>query len=94
MLMLRPDWRHVEVWRDQKSYMKPHWGAHWEIWHLTREAGEAALIPLIGEEPTMTPDMKRLLHQIISRIDYLHNSSCGTLSHLAARWKARHQGMK
>ena len=47
MRMLGPDWRQVKEWKDQKGYLNPQWGPYREIWHLTREAGESALIPLM-----------------------------------------------
>ncbi len=93
MRMLGPDWRHVQVWKDQKGYMNPQWGPYREVWHLTREAGEAALIPLMVETPSMTADQKQALRKVILETDYQHNSSCGVLYHLAAYWKARRFGM-
>ena len=87
--MLGPDWRHVAVWKDQKGYMNPQWGTYREVWHLTREAGESALIPLMLKEPVITPGQKQDLRDVLLQTDYLHNSSCGILYHLAAYWKAR-----
>jgi hypothetical protein len=89
MRMLGPDWRHVAVWKDQKGYMNPQWGTYREVWHLTREAGESALIPLMLKEPVITPGQKQDLRDVLLQTDYLHNSSCGILYHLAAYWKAR-----
>lgn len=89
MRMLGPDWRHVEVWKDQKGYPNPQWGPYREIWHLTREAGESALIPLMMDHPSITEAHKQGLRDAILQTDYLHNSSCGIIYHLAAYWKAR-----
>lgn len=93
MRMLGPDWRHVAVWKDQKGYMNPQWGTYREVWHLTREAGESALIPLMLKEPVITPGQKQDLRDVLLQTDYLHNSSCGILYHLAAYWKARRYKM-
>lgn len=89
MQMLGPDWRQVKVWKDQKGYMNPQWGPYREIWHLTREAGESALIPLMADEPTMSAESRKELEDVLLKTDYLHNSSCGILYHLASYWKAR-----
>jgi len=89
MRMLGPDWRHVKVWKDQKGYPNPQWGPYREIWHLTREAGESALIPLMVDHPSITEAHKQGLRDAILQTDYLHNSSCGIIYHLAAYWKAR-----
>lgn len=89
MRMLGPDWRHVKVWKDQKGYPNPQWGPYREIWHITREAGESALIPLMVDKPSISAEEKKLLQQVILQTDYRHNSSCGIIYHLAAYWKAR-----
>jgi len=89
MKVLGPDWRKVPVWRNQKGYPNPQWGAYREIWHLTREAGEASLVPLMAEPAQMSPDQKKRLQDFILNTDYLHNSSCGIIYHLGAYWKAR-----
>jgi hypothetical protein len=89
MRMLGPDWRKVKEWKDQKGYMNPQWGPYREIWHLTREAGESALIPLMVENPTISAEQKQMLQDVILQTDYEHNSSCGIIYHLAAYWKAR-----
>lgn len=89
MTMLGPDWRHVAVWKNQKGYPNPHWGPYREIWHLTREAGESAIVPLMVDPPTISAEQKQLLRDVILRFDYDHNSSCGIIYHIGAYWKAR-----
>jgi hypothetical protein len=89
MRMLGPDWRHVSVWKDQKGYPNPQWGPFREIWHLTREAGESALILLMVEPVSLTEAQQTSLKDLIARFDYAHNASCGIIYHLAAYWKAR-----
>ncbi len=89
MRMLGPDWRKVAVWKDQKGYQVPQWGPYREIWHLTREAGESALVILMINPGTVTPEQKGALEKMILQTDYLRNSSCGLIYHLAAYWKAR-----
>lgn len=93
MRMLGPDWRQVKEWKDQKGYLNPQWGPYREIWHLTREAGESALIPLMVNPPSITAEQKQRLREVILQTDYLHNSSCGIIYHLAAYWKARRYRM-
>lgn len=93
MQMLGPDWRQVKVWKDQKGYLIPQWGAYREIWHIFREAGESALIPLMVDTPTIKAEQRQLLRDVILQSDYLHNSSCGIVYHLAAYWKARRHGV-
>jgi len=70
MRMLGPDWRTVPEWKDQKGYPNPQWGPFREIWHLTREAGESALILLMVDDPTLTPEQQTTLTQLVSRFDY------------------------
>ncbi|MEO6784493.1 MAG: hypothetical protein ABI318_00060 [Chthoniobacteraceae bacterium] len=89
MRMLGPDWRHVPEWKDQKGYMNPQWGPYREIWHLTREAGESALILLMADPVVLSEAEQAALKSMILRFDYAHNSSCGIIYHLAAYWKAR-----
>jgi hypothetical protein len=89
MRMLGPDWRHVPEWRDQKGYPNPQWGPYREIWHLTREAGEAALILFIVEPESETAAEEASLEAMLQSFDYERNSSCGLIYHLAAYWKAR-----
>lgn len=89
MRMLGPDWRTVPEWKDQKGYPNPQWGPFREIWHLTREAGESALILLMVDSPTLTTEQRSALQKLISDFDYMHNASCGLVYHLAAYWKAR-----
>lgn len=92
MRLLGPDWRHVPEWKNQKGYPNPQWGPFREIWHLTREAGESALILLMVEPPTLTAEQNASLKKLLSGFDYTHNASCGIIYHLAAYWKAhRHQ---
>jgi hypothetical protein len=93
MRMLGPDWRQVKEWKNQKGYMNPQWGPYREIWYLTREAGESALIPLMADAPSITGEQKQLLREAILQTDYLRNSSCGIIFHLAAYWKARRCNM-
>ncbi|WP_206171115.1 hypothetical protein [Phragmitibacter flavus] len=93
MRMLGPDWRLVKAWKNQKGYKNPQWGAYREIWHLTREAGESALIPLLVEGGKITPEQRQLFSGVVLQTDYLHNSSCGIIYHLATYWKARRLGM-
>ena len=89
MRMLGPDWRKVPEWKDQKGYPNPQWGPFREIWHLTREAGESALILLMIDSPTLTEAQQTSLKNLLSGFDYEHNASCGIIYHLAAYWKAR-----
>jgi hypothetical protein len=93
MRMLGPDWRQVKEWKDQKGYMNPQWGPYREIWHLIREAGESALIPLMVDAPSLTAEEKEPLREVLLQTDYGHTSSCGIIYHLAAYWKARRYGM-
>jgi hypothetical protein len=89
MQMLGPDWRHVSVWKNQKGYLNPQWGPYREIWHLTREAGESALVLLMVDPASLSEEQKTSMAELIRRFDYEHNSSCGIIYHLAAYWKAR-----
>lgn len=93
MRMVGPDWRQAAVWKDQKGYPNPQWGPYREIWHLTREAGESALVLLMVDANQLTPEQKRALDDLPGRFDYLHNSSCGILYHLGFYWKGRAQGI-
>ncbi|MGB8168754.1 MAG: hypothetical protein WCF18_14755 [Chthoniobacteraceae bacterium] len=89
MQMLGPDWRNVPEWKDQKGYANPQWGAYREIWHLTREAGESALILLMVDPGSVAEVQRTSFRGLVEGFDYLHNSSCGIIYHLAAYWKAR-----
>ncbi len=89
MSMLGPDWRHVPEWKNQKGYPNPQWGPYREIWHLTREAGEAAVILFMVDPDSVTKLELNSLCDLIGEFDYEHNSSCGLIYHLAAYWKAR-----
>lgn len=89
MAMLGPDWRTVKEWKNQKGYINPQWGAYREIWHLTREAGESALILFMSNPHPVSADQQTALNALLLDFDYLHNSSCGIIYHLAAYWKAR-----
>lgn len=93
MRMLGPDWRKVDVWKNQKGYMNPQWGAYREIWHLTREAGESALILLMSDQGSVSEDQKSSLKKTLLHFDYANNSSCGIIYHLAAYWKASRHGV-
>jgi len=92
MQMLGPDWRNVPEWKDQKGYANPQWGPYREIWHLTREVGEAGVVPLMLNPPELSPEQKKLLQDMILTFDYQRNSSCGIIYHLATYWKARRAG--
>lgn len=89
MRMLGPDWRQVKDWKPMKVYANPQWGPYREIWHFTREAGECAVIPLMAAPPVLPEKSQEQLQDLILKTDYLHNSSCGIIYHLAAYWKAR-----
>ena len=89
MQMLGPDWRKVPEWKNQKGYSNPQWGPFREIWHLTREAGESALILLMVDSPTLTTEQRSALQKLFRSFDYAHNASCGLVYHLAAYWKVR-----
>lgn len=93
MQVLGPDWRTVPVWKDQKGYPNPQWGPYREIWHLSREAGESALILFMAEADALSDSDRAALRKMMLGFDYLHNSSCGIIYHLAAYWKARRTGM-
>jgi hypothetical protein len=79
----------VTEWKNQKGYPNPQWGPFREIWHLTREAGESALILLMVDSPKLTTEQQSSLQNLIRNFDYPHNASCGLVYHLAAYWKAR-----
>lgn len=91
MAMLGPDWRTVPKWINQKGYPNPQWGPFREIWHLTREAGESAVITLMGGDIQGAGGGKSnlLLGDLALNFDYNHNASCGLVYHLAAYWKAK-----
>ncbi len=89
MRMLGPDWRKVPEWKNQKGYPNPQWGPFREIWHLTREAGESALLLLMIDNTTVTTEQHALLKKLFGSFDYTQNASCGIVYHLAAYWKAR-----
>ncbi|KLU01163.1 putative transmembrane protein [Rhodopirellula islandica] len=89
MKMLGPDWRHVDRWINQNEYANPQWGKYREVWQLTREAGEAAMVPLMVEAPILTSEQKQRLRDLIRNTDYSHNSSCGIIYHQGAYWKSR-----
>lgn len=89
MQMLGPEWRKVPVWKNQKGYPNPQWGPYREIWHLTREAGESALVVLMIDPAAVPAEQQNALAALIRGFDYAHNSSCGVIYHLAAYWKAR-----
>jgi hypothetical protein len=93
MRMLGPDWRHVAEWKNQNDYPNPQWGPYREIWSLTREAGESALILLMVEPASLSTTQLSSLKQMISDFDYAHISSCGVIYHLAAYWKALAKGV-
>jgi len=93
MRMLGPDWRHVKEWKNQNGYLNPQWGPYREIWHLIREAGESALIPLMVDKPKIGAEQQELLSDVILQTDYMHNSSCGIIYHLAAFWKSRRKNV-
>lgn len=89
LAMLGPDWRKVSEWKNQKGYIIPQWGPYRQVWHLIREAGESAMVPLMVENAEIPAAQKQLLQDVILRSDYLHNSSCGIIYHIGAYWKAR-----
>ena len=91
MCMLGPDWRRVKEWKDQKGYANPQWGPFREIWSLTREAGESALILLMVEPSATTPSQRNEIAEMFRSFDYTHNASCGLIYHLAAYWKAKRE---
>ena len=91
--MLGPDWRKVPEWKNQKGYPNPQWGPFREIWHLTREAGESALILMMIDSPTLTDEQQAALKKLLEGFDYTHNASCGLVYHLASYWKARRHGL-
>ncbi len=93
MRLLGPDWRKARIWIDRQGYMNPQWGPYREVWHLVRETGESALIPLMAGPSAMSEQARRQLREAILQTDYLHNSSCGIVYHLAAYWKARRHGV-
>lgn len=88
MSMLGPDWRAAKVWINQGGYLNPQWGPYREIWSLTREVGEAALVPLMVKGSDLTDAQRDRLQTLIAETNYLHRSSCGIVYHLAAYWKA------
>lgn len=93
MAMLGPDWRTVPVWKNQKGYPNPQWGAYREIWHLTREAGEAATVTLMVDQPKIGEEQTARIAEFVMETDYRNNSSCGIIYHLGAYWKARRHGV-
>ncbi|QDT17942.1 M14 family zinc carboxypeptidase [Alienimonas californiensis] len=91
--MLGPDWRTVDEWIVQGGYDVPQWGPYRDVWHVTREAGEAALIPLMTDRATLPDAQQARLRTLILKTDYDRTSSCGVVYHLAAYWKARRTGI-
>jgi hypothetical protein len=79
----------VPEWKNQKGYPNPQWGPYREIWHITREAGESAVILLMADPDSFSETQQAALKNMIRSFDYQHNSSCGVIYHLAAYWKAR-----
>jgi hypothetical protein len=92
MKMVGPDWRTVDVWINQKGYPNPQWGPYRGVWHLTREAGESAIVPLMVDRPAISAGQRKRLKDLVLTTDYSHNSSCGIIYHLGAYWKARATG--
>lgn len=92
MCMLGPDWRTVDDWINQNEYRNPQWGPYRDVWHLTREAGESAMVPLMVDNPKWSTDQKTRLKDLILSTDYSRNSSCGIIYHMGAYWKARRTG--
>ncbi len=92
LAMLGPDWRQVPVWKNQKGYPNPQWGPYREVWHLIREAGESSLVILMLPGSELPEPSRQQLQGVIQNSDYLHNSSCGIVYHLAAYWKAKRHG--
>lgn len=93
MRMTGPDWRLAKEWKDQKGYRIPQWGPYREVWQLTREAGESALVVLMADPRRMSADQGKALRDVMMQTDYLHTSGCGIVFHLAAYWKARRHGV-
>lgn len=93
MRMLGPDWRKVAVWKNQKGYPNPQWGPYREIWHLSREVGESALILFMVAPDSLSTAHRAQLQKMFLHFDYVHNSSCGIIYHLASYWKARRHGV-
>lgn len=92
MKMLGPNWRTVDKWINQNGYPNPQWGPYREVWHLTREAGESAMVPLMVDRPAISAGQRERLKALILNTDYSHTSSCGIIYHLGAYWKARLTG--
>jgi hypothetical protein len=93
MRMLGPDWRKAEVWKNQKGYANPQWGPYREIWHLTREAGESALVCLMVTPENPPDSARQTMQKLFAGFDYMHNSSCGVIYHLAAYWKLQRESL-
>ncbi len=91
--MCGPDWRTVSEWRNQNGYQNPQWGEFREVWHLTREVGESALVVLMVDPAALPDEFSRSLATTCREFDYEHNASCGMVYHLAAYWKARRHGL-
>jgi hypothetical protein len=89
LAMLGPDWRNVAEWKDQKGYLVPQWGEYRKVWEDFRGAGEAMLVPLMVEHPTVTDEQRQWIQKIIAQSDYDHVSGCGIVYHVATYWKAR-----
>ncbi len=87
LAMLGPNWRNVPKWINLDTYPNPQWGEYRRIWHVSREAGEAALIPLMSPNAEATAEQRAHLEEVMARIDYSAHSSCGVIFHLAAYWK-------
>jgi len=87
--MCGPDWRTVSEWRNQNGYQNPQWGEFREVWHLTREVGESALVVLMIDPGTTSSEFRDALTETVCSFDYQQNASCGIMYHLAAYWKAR-----
>lgn len=90
MAMLGPDWRKAERWDVRHgTYRFPRWGAYQQVWYLSREFGEAALMFLTGRKAPLAPEQRKLLEDVILAMDYEHTSSCAVMYHLAAYWQIR-----
>lgn len=93
LAMLGPDWRTVGEWKDQKGYLVPQWGEYRKVWETFRGAGEAMLVPLMVERPSVTAEQRQWMEKIIGQTDYDQVSGCGIVYHVATYWKARKLGL-
>jgi hypothetical protein len=95
MAMLGPDWRKAKKWDVRHgTYRFPRWGEYQQVWYLSREFGEAAIMFLIARKDSVTPEQRKLLEDVLLAMDYEHTSSCAIVYHLACYWQLRRAALE